>query len=258
MTQTGADVAVETHGAVAVIRLNRPDKRNAVHEGMIRELGARVAALDDSVKAIVLAGAGKHFCAGLDLSEHQERDALGVIGTSRLWHRILGDLQFGARPVIAALHGAVIGGGLEIACAAHVRLAAPDTFYQLPEGQRGIFVGGGASVRLSRIIGVDRVIDMMLTGRTHDAEAGQTMGLSHELVRTGHVDQRALEVANQVAANAPLSNFMILQALTRIADMPREGGFLLESFATALTQTSEDARKGIQAFLEKRQARFGG
>jgi (methylthio)acryloyl-CoA hydratase len=251
-----SSLTVETHGPVAVIRLDRPDKRNAVHEGMIRELDARVRELDARVKAIVLAGAGKHFCAGLDLSEHQDRDALGVIETSRLWHRVLGDLQFGARPVIAALHGAVIGGGLEIACAAHVRLAAADTFYQLPEGQRGIFVGGGASVRLSRIIGVDRVIDMMLTGRIHDAETGQAMGLSHELVRAGDIDRHAIEVASRVAANAPLSNFMILQALTRIADMPREGGFLLESFATALTQTSEDARKGIQAFLDKREARF--
>lgn len=257
MTAMGSEaLAVTMHGPVAVIRLNRPDKRNAVHDGMIRELDARVRALDASAKAIVLAGAGKHFCAGLDLSEHQERDALGVIETSRLWHRVLGDLQFGARPVIAALHGAVIGGGLEIACSAHVRLAAPDTFYQLPEGQRGIFVGGGASVRLSRIIGVDRVIDMMLTGRTHDATTGQMIGLSHELVSDGTVEQRAIEVAMQVANNAKLSNFMALQALTRIADMPREGGFLLESFASALTQTSDDAREGIRAFLEKRTARF--
>jgi len=248
---------IETRGAIAVLRFDRAKKRNAVNDALIGALDDAVRGLDPAVRVIVLTGAGAHFCAGLDLAEHKERDAFATVEHSRMWHRVLDGLQYGARPVVAALHGAVIGGGLEIAAACHVRVADKTAFYQLPEGRRGIFVGGGASVRVARIIGTGRMVEMMLTGRTLDAATGQHLGLSHELVEPGAGFPRALALAETVAANAPLSNYMILQALSRIADMPAEGGLLTESFAAALTQPRDDARRGIQAFLEKKAAKFG-
>jgi enoyl-CoA hydratase/carnithine racemase len=258
MTTPGpGPLEIERRGAVVVLRFNRARKRNAVNDALIGALDEAVLGLDPAVRVLVLAGAGEHFCAGLDLSEHKERDAFATVEHSRMWHRVLDGLQYGTRPVVAALHGAVIGGGLEIASACHVRVADKTTFYQLPEGRRGIFVGGGASVRTARIIGTGRMVEMMLTGRTLDAATGQTLGLSHELVEPGQAFLRALELAEIVAGNAPMSNYMILQALARIADMPAEGGLLTESFAAALTQTSADARRGIQAFLDKKTAKFG-
>lgn len=251
-----APLEIERRGAVAVLRFNRARKRNAVNDALIGALDEALLGLDPAVRAVVLAGSGEHFCAGLDLAEHKERDAFGTVHHSRMWHRILDGLQFGGRPVVAALHGAVIGGGLEIAASCHVRVADRSAFYQLPEGRRGIFVGGGGSVRIARIIGTGRMVEMMLTGRTLDAATGQALGLSHELVEPGQAFLRAVELAETVAANAPMSNYMILQALARIADMPAEGGLLTESFAAALTQTSDDARRGIQAFLDKKSAKF--
>ena len=113
---------------------------------------------------MVIHGIGDHFSSGLDLSELTEHDATEGLRHSQMWHRVFDRIQYSRVPVIAALKGAVIGGGLELACAAHIRVAEPSAYFALPEGQRGIFVGGGGSVRLPRLIGVARMTDMMLTG----------------------------------------------------------------------------------------------
>ena len=133
--------------------------------------------LPDDIRAVVLAGDGEHFSAGLDLTELEERDVFGGIAHSSSWHRAFDRIQFGKVPVVAVLHGAVVGGGLELAAAVHIRVAERSAYYALPEGSRGIFVGGGGSVRLPPLIGVARMMDMMLTGRTLGAEEGQAIGL---------------------------------------------------------------------------------
>jgi (methylthio)acryloyl-CoA hydratase len=166
-------------------------------------------------------------------------------------------MQFGGLPVVAALHGGVIGGGLEIAAASHVRIAEPSTFFQLPEARRGIFVGGGASVRVARLIGAGRMTEMMLTGRRYDAEDGLRLGLAHYLVGQGEAEQKALELARAIAANAPLSNYLTIQAVARIDDMAAAEGLFAESMAAALAQTSDDARAGLRAFLAKQPPKFG-
>ncbi|MDJ0932775.1 enoyl-CoA hydratase-related protein [Breoghania sp.] len=133
----------------------------------------------------LLSGSGVHFSAGLDLSEHVARPAPEVMKHSRHWHSVMDTIQYGDLPVVAALEGAVIGGGLELAAAAHVRVGDPSTVFQLPEGRRRIFVGGGASVRIGRILGPDRMIEMMLTGRKYNAEEGVRLGLAHYLSEPG-------------------------------------------------------------------------
>jgi enoyl-CoA hydratase/carnithine racemase len=156
------------------------------------------------------------------------------------------------------MHGAVIGGGLELALTTHVRLADASAFYALPEGRLGIFVGGGGSVRIARVLGADRMREMMLTGRRLTAAEGQQLGLSHELVEPEALEARALELAAQIAENAPLNNQVILAALPRIADMSSSDGLWAESLAAALTHATEDAGEGMRAFLERRPPNFTG
>ena len=249
-------IAFEMRGRVAVLTLDRPEKRNAVNDARIRDLNRFFSRPPGEAVACVLRASGDHFCAGLDLREHRERDVDEAFEHSRYWHRTFDLIQYGGLPVVAALHGAVMGGGLELAASAHVRVAEPGTVYQLPEGRRGIYVGGGASVRVARIVGPGRMTEMMLTGRRLDAEDGQRLGLSHYLVGAGEAFAKSMALAETISGNAPLANKMMLHAIQRIDRMGEGEGYFVESLASALTQASDDAREGMRAFLEKRDIRF--
>ena len=192
------------------------------------------------------------FSAGLDLSELTERNTTEAVMHSRMWHRVFDAIQFGKVPVVAVLHGAVVGGGLELAAACHLRVAERSAYYALPEGSRGIFLGGGGSVRLPRLIGVSRVMELMLTGRTYGAEEGQTYGLSHLLVDDGKGLATGMELAERVATNAPMSNFAIMHALPRIAESHPANGLFAESLMASVASNSEDAKTRLRDFLEKR------
>ncbi len=249
------DVALE--GEVALLRLARPEKRNALDDRTVLGLQAFFAAIPEGIKAVILHGAGDHFSAGLDLSEVTERDTTEGVGHSMMWHRAFERIQFGKVPVIAVLHGAVVGGGLELACAAHIRIADASTFFALPEGQRGIFVGGGGSVRIPRLIGVARMMDMMLTGRVYRAEEGHRIGLSQYLVEAGQGLAKARELALRIAANAPLTNFAVMHALPRIADADPGIGYMTEALMAAVAQGDGEAKTRLRDFLEKRAAKVG-
>jgi enoyl-CoA hydratase/carnithine racemase len=242
----------ERRGDIAVLRLSRPDKRNALDDPTVAGIEAFFAALPDGIRAVVLHGEGEHFSAGLDLTELTERDVFAGVEHSRAWHRAFDRMQFGKAPVVAVLHGAVVGGGLELAAAAHVRVAERSAFYALPEGSRGIYLGGGGSVRLPPLIGVARMMDMMLTGRTLGAEEGQAIGLTHYLVEPGAGLAKGLELAQRVAGNAPFTNFAVMHVLPRIAESDPAAGFLTEALAAAIAQGDEEAKARLQAFLEKR------
>jgi enoyl-CoA hydratase/carnithine racemase len=247
---------IDVADGIAVLTMNRPAKRNAMCDALLDGIDAFFRAPPPGVKVAVLTGTAGHFCSGLDLSEHVQRDAEGTMRHSRGWHQALDRIQFGGLPVVSAMFGAVIGGGLEIATATHVRIAEPSTIFQLPEGRRGIFVGGGASVRVGRILGADRMIEMMLTGRKYGAEEGLALGLTHYAVAEGEALPKAMEIARRIAANAPLSNYIMIQALARIEDMSKQDGLFTESLCAAITQTSPDAVEGLQAFLQKRDPSF--
>ena len=241
---------IETVGAVLHIRLNRPAKRNAINDALVAQLHTAFVNLPEAAHAVVLSGEGDQFCAGLDLSELSERSAAEGIVHSRSWHAAFDAIQFGRVPVVAVLHGAVVGGGLELASACHVRVAEASTFYALPEGQRGLFVGGGGSARIPRLIGVARMTDMMLTGRVYDAEEGLAVGLSQYRVEAGKGLEKALELAKRIAANAPLSNFAVVHALPRIADMSQDEGLFAESLMAAIAQGDDAAKARMRDFLE--------
>lgn len=247
---------VEITDGVATLTMNRPDKRNAMCDALLQAIDGFFSNVPEGVKVAVLTGTAGHFCSGLDLSEHQQRDAEGTMRHSRGWHQVMDRIQYGGLPVVSAMFGAVIGGGLEMAAATHVRIAEPSTIFQLPEGRRGIFVGGGASVRVGRILGADRMIEMMLTGRKYGADEGLALGLAHYSVGEGEALAKAQDLARGIARNAPLSNYIMIQGLSRIEDMSKADGLFTESLCAALTQTSPDAIEGLKAFLEKRDPTF--
>ncbi len=250
-----AHLHIEHRDAVALVRLTRPLKRNALNDGLIAELQQAFDHMPSSIRAAVLHGEGDHFCAGLDLSELQERDAGQGMMHSRTWHRALDAMQFGPVPVIAALHGAVVGGGLELASACHIRVADESAFYALPEGTRGIFVGGSGAVRIPKLIGVARMTDMMMTGRVYNATEGERLGFAQYLVPTGSALDKALELAQRVATNAPLTNYALMHALPRIAEQSADHGLFTESMISAITQAAPEAKQRVRDFLEGRAAK---
>src|SRR6186713_938550 len=211
---------LDMRGDIAVVRLARPAKRNALGDAQVLALRDQLENLPTKARAAVLHGEGDHFCAGLDLSELKERDAGQGLHHSRMWHAALERVQYGPVPVIAALHGAVVGGGLELASACHIRVADASAFYALPEGSRGIFVGGGGAVRIPRLIGAARMTDMMLTGRVYNAQDGERAGFAQYLVPQGQASAKAIELAKRIAENAPLTNYALMHALPRIAEQP--------------------------------------
>ena len=247
---------ISLDGGVATLTMNRPEKRNAMCDALLEVIEAFFAHPPEGVRAVILTGTAGHYCSGLDLSEHVARDAEGTMRHSRNWHRVMDMIQFSGLPVVSAMFGAVIGGGLELAASTHVRIAEPSTIFQLPEGRRGIFVGGGATVRIGRILGADRMCEMMLTGRKYGAEEGRALGLAHYAVGAGEALALAQKLAADIAGNAALSNYMMIQAISRISDMSKQDGLFVESLCAAVSQTSRDAEEGLSAFLEKRQPTF--
>jgi (methylthio)acryloyl-CoA hydratase len=235
---------------VAVIHLTRSIKRNAINDALMADIRTIFENMPSHVRAAVIAGEGDHFCAGLDLSELQERDAGQGMMHSRTWHVALERVQFGPVPVVAALHGAVVGGGLELASSCHIRVADESTFYALPEGSRGIFVGGGGSVRIPKLIGAARMTDMMLTGRVYSAVEGEKVGLAQYLVPNGQAFEKALELAKRIAQNAPLTNYALMHALPRIAEQNADHGFFTESMMAAIAQSAPEAKARVKAFLD--------
>lgn len=247
---------VSVEGAIATLAMNRPAKRNAMCDELLNALERFFSAPPQGVKVAILTGTDGHYCSGLDLSEHVHREPEENFYHSRHWHSIMDKIQFGGLVVVSAMFGAVIGGGMELAAATHVRIAEPSTIFQLPEGRRGIFVGGGATARVGRIIGSDRMTEMMLTGRKYSANEGMALGLAHYSVGDDEAMTLAKTLADKIARNAPFSNMLMLQAIPRINDMGRDDGLFTESLAASMSQTTPDAQEGLRAFLEKRVPQF--
>jgi (methylthio)acryloyl-CoA hydratase len=246
----------ERDDEIAIVRIARPAKRNALDDDTVRGIETVFRNLPGDVRAVVISAHGKHFSAGIDLSSLMQSSSLDSLRRSQLWYRAFELIQYGNVPVVAALHGAVIGGGLELAAAAHIRVADATAYYALPEAQRGIFVGGGGSVRISRIIGPHRMMDLMLTGRIYTADEGQQLGISQYLVEAGGAEARARAIAKHVATVPPLSTYGILHAVPRNAEADPATGYVLENLMAAVAAADPVAQERIAAFLIGRGAKI--
>jgi (methylthio)acryloyl-CoA hydratase len=246
-------ITIEQHDAVTTVMLNREDKRNCINEDMLEEIDQVFRKPPHGTRCFVLAAKGPHFCAGLDLKEHfdKDRSPIEFMRVCQNWHKAFDQIQFGGIPVVAVVQGAVVGGGLELAAATHVRIAEPSTFFALPEGQRGIFTGGGATVRVARIITAPRMVDMMLAARTYDAQRGLDVGLAHEIAGAGEGLTRARVLARQIATHPPTTNFAITTGIARINDMSTTDGLFAEGLLQAAVQTNPDIKERLAAFFGK-------
>lgn len=243
-------VTYELDGPIAMIGLNRASKRNALNLALLEQLDAAALRAADEARAGVIFGHGEHFCAGLDLAELLERAPAADV-RRRPWRApAFAAIGRGAIPFVAALQGAVIGGGLEIAAACQLRVADETAYFALPEAQRGIFVGGGGSVRIARLITVARMQDMMLTGRVVAAAEAPAWNLAQYLAPPGAALARARELAARVAENPPEVNFAISQGLPRIADLPQEDGFFMEWLVAGATLNASSVDR-LRSFVDK-------
>lgn len=246
------DIQIEDDG-VWIVTLNRPQKRNALDIQTIEEL---VSFFSDApradVRAVVLAGAGDHFCAGLDLVEHHDADRspADFMHVCMRWHEAFNKMEYGGVPIVAALQGAVVGGGLELASAAHIRVMDQTAYVALPEGQRGLFTGGGATIRVTDMIGKSRTIDMMLTGRVYQGQEAVDLGFAQYLV-DGSSLETALELARRTAQNLPLSNFAICSAVSHMQNMSAMDAAYAEAVVAGVVNTQPDARARLAAFADK-------
>jgi (methylthio)acryloyl-CoA hydratase len=247
-------IKVEFDGMIAIVTLNRAAKRNALDIVFIEELYSLFHAIEGSeVRAVVIAAEGDHFCAGLDLVEHhrENRSATDFMFICRRWHAAFDRIQHCGVPVIGALKGAVVGGGLELASSFHIRVADETTYFALPEGQRGIFTGGGATVRVARMVGEARMVDMMLTGRVYSGQEAVSVGLCQYLESRDNCLPKAVDIAKRAAENPPLSNFAITSAIARIGNMPATDGLFAEAFIAGITNTQEASKERLAAFSNK-------
>ena len=251
-------ITIETDGAVTIVSLARESVRNAINEDMLQEIEDVFRKPPKGTRCFVLTAKGPHFCAGFDLPEHYDKDRTPVefMTMCQAWHRTFDVIQFSGIPVIAALRGAVVGGGLELAAATHVRIAEEGTFFALPEGQRGIFTGGGATVRVARIVTPSRMVDMMLSARTYDTQRGLDLGLCHEIAGAGQGLAKAKALAAQVATHPPTTNFAIVTGIARINDMSTTDGLFAEGLLAMAVQTNPDIRDRLEAFFSKKTKRL--
>ncbi len=249
-TQNFSMLKIEMVGAVARITICRAAKRNALSDALVAELRQCFDNLPAEARAAVLCGEGSAFCAGLDLSEVRENNTTEGVLHSRMWHAAFERISYGRVPVVVVLHGAVVGGGLELASSCHVRVAEESAFYALPEGSRGLFVGGGGSARISRLIGVAAMTDLMLTGRVLTAQEGHLAGVTQYLVANGEGMDKAMALAAKIAGNAPMTNYGVMHVLPRIADQSIQDGMMTEALMAAVAASDPDTRGRLASFLD--------
>lgn len=237
------------------VTLARSEARNALDESMIDQLVRLFYGIGKSrdVTAVLLCAEGPTFCAGLDLKEHyyKDRSSIDFMQVCRGWHEAFNNMQFSGKPIVAALQGAVVGGGLELASAAHIRVADSTTYFALPEGQRGIFTGGGATVRVADMVGKSRMIDMMLTGRIYQGQEAVDVGLCQYLVGEGESEAKAEELAGKIAGNLPLTNMAITLGIEHSQNVSSLDAYFSEAFVAGIVNTQPDARERLAAFANK-------
>ncbi|MBA2572633.1 MAG: enoyl-CoA hydratase/isomerase family protein [Gemmatimonadetes bacterium] len=246
---------------IATLAVNRPDKLNALNEQTIREIGQamdEIAARDD-VRGVILTGTGaKAFVAGADIAELARMGPVDGIEVSRLGQRVFRAIELSRKPVIAAVNGFALGGGCELALACHLRIASDKARFGLPEVTLGIIPGYGGTLRLPRIVGKGRALELMLTGEMIDAAEAHRIGLVNRVVPADQLEAEARKLLGTILKNGPVALGLAIECTTRGMEMSVDDGLALESNLFGLLASTTDMREGMTAFLEKRAANFSG
>ena len=260
MTKSYETILVERRGAVAIVTINRPEKRNALNiqtrsEGaaVLDELNA-----DDSVRVVVLTGAGdKAFIAGADIAEFAERSAIEQRAVM-LDRSLFNAIDTFTKPIIAMVNGYCLGGGCEVALACDLRIASEKASFGQPEINLGIIPGGGGTQRLTRLVGEGKSMEMILTGEIIDAQAAFAIGLANHVVPADQLETKTMEIANRIAEKSPVALRLAKEAVKLASRSNLDEGLRREVDLFALVFSSEDKDEGVKAFLEKRKPEFKG
>ncbi|HEV2912164.1 MAG TPA: enoyl-CoA hydratase-related protein [Pyrinomonadaceae bacterium] len=254
-------VIFELRGRLAVVRLNHPERMNALSRRALNELDEAFERVEreQGVHTVILTGTGERaFSAGTDIKELASLDEEGARDAAKRGQHLCNRIEHCSVPVIAAVNGLAAGGGCELALACHLRIASTHARFSLPETKLGLIPAYGGTQRLARIIGTARASEMMLTGATMSAEEAHRAGLVNRVVPPEHLLTEAESLAGEIAKLAPLAIRACLRAVVRGLLMPLEDGLALEAELFSGLFSTEDMREGTRAFLEKRAPVFKG
>jgi len=254
-------VLVEDHGRVRWLTVNRPEKLNALNRDVLVALEGAVstALADQAVGALVLTGAGeKAFVAGADIAEFQQLNPAEAQALAERGQRLFGTIERATKPVIAAVNGFALGGGMELAMACHLRVAAEHAKFGQPEVKLGLIPGYGGTQRLPRLVGKGRALELLLTGKMIDAATAHAWGLVNLVVPGAELKAAAQKLAEEILAVAPTAVARCLAAVQGGEDVPLPVGLALEAALFGLCAATADFREGVAAFLEKRPPHFPG
>jgi enoyl-CoA hydratase len=254
-------ITVDARDNVAIVTINRPDKLNALDAATVAEVRRAFEGLRDdrSVRAVILTGAGeKAFIAGADIGELSQMTPLSGIDVSRAGQETLRIIETMPKPVIAAVNGFALGGGLEFAMACHIRIASENARLGLPEVKLGIIPGYGGTFRLPRLVGRGRALELMLTGEMIKADEAYRIGLVNQVVPPAALLESAEAMARKIAANGPVAVALAIQAVDNAYHATTDDAQRLEANMFGLLASTQDMREGMGAFLDKRTANFEG
>lgn len=246
---------------IGILTINRPERMNAISNQLISELKGFLEQVeaDDSLRVLIITGAGeKAFVAGADIKELEVRDALVGRKVSRLRQEVFSRIENLNIPVIAAVNGYALGGGLELALACSIRICSDKAQFGAPEVKLGIIPADGGTQRLPRLVGLGRAMEMILTGDFIDSQEAYRIGLVNRVVPDEELMEKTMELASKIASRPPLAVKYAKEAANRSQEGDTAAGYALESYLHALSCDTEDKKEGVAAFLEKRKGKFQG
>jgi enoyl-CoA hydratase len=254
-------IRVESREQIAVVTIDRQDKLNALNTQVIEELGSVMAAVgsDDSIRGVIVTGAGeKAFVAGADIGVLAKMDPQAGVEISRQGQRVFADMERLGKPVLAAVGGFALGGGCELAMACHLRVASENAVFGLPEVGLGIIPGYGGTIRLARLVGLGRALEMTLTGDMVKAERAREMGLVSSVVSRADLMDEAMTLMGRIVSKGPVALRLAMESVYDGLDRGFAEAMRHESAMFGLLASTEDMAEGMGAFLEKRKADFKG
>ncbi|HEX6038835.1 enoyl-CoA hydratase-related protein [Longimicrobium sp.] len=268
------NLTLDVQDRIATLSVNRPDKLNALNEQTVRELGQAMDEITgrDDLGGVIITGVGeKSFVAGADIAELSRMGPVDGVDVSRLGQRVFRQIELSRKPVLAAVNGFALGGGCELALACHLRIAGENAQFGLPEVKLGIIPGYGGTLRLPRIVGKGRALELMLTAQFIKADEAYRIGLVNKVVPKPQATEggeapsakdalmaAARQMMGTILANGPIAVGLAIECATRGMEMSMDDGLALESNLFGLLAATQDMREGMAAFLEKRTAAFTG